>query len=101
MCRSEWSDEVVFTTSDSPPPVPAPPTLVEAGPTTLTLGWQQRPVDETFTLQMDDRETGHGFLPVYNGKDTTHTCSALRRHTNYKFRVSSYYLCFNYRTSFV
>ncbi|XP_046676648.1 fibronectin type-III domain-containing protein 3A isoform X2 [Homalodisca vitripennis] len=85
--QSDWSDEVVFCTSDSPPTAPAPPVLQEAGVTSLTLGWEQRPVDDEFTLQMDDRDTGHGFLPVYNGKDLSHVCNDLRRHTAYKFRL--------------
>ncbi|XP_054283686.1 fibronectin type-III domain-containing protein 3a isoform X2 [Macrosteles quadrilineatus] len=85
--QSEWSDEVLFCTSDSPPPVPSAPVLREAGVNFLSLGWERRPVDEEFTLQMDDRDTGHGFLPVYNGKELGHVCTDLRRHTNYKFRL--------------
>lgn len=85
---SDWSSEVTFSTSDSPPPVPATPMLQKAGVTTLTLGWELRPdADDEFTLQMDDRDTGHGFLPIYNGKDNSYLCVNLRRHTSYKFRV--------------
>lgn len=32
----------------------------------------------------------HGFLPVYNGKDTCYTCIRLRRNAQYKFRVCIY-----------
>lgn len=79
---------MTFSTSDSPPPVPGPPVLQDAGVTHLSLGWELRPeADDEFTLQMDDRDTGHGFLPVYNGKECGYVCSDLRRHTYYKFRV--------------
>lgn len=78
----------MFCTSDSPPPVPASPSLREAGVTSLTLGWDRRPVDDDYTLQMEDKDAGYGFLPVYNGKETVHTCHDLRHHTTYKFRVS-------------
>lgn len=87
--KSAYSDIVAFATNGIPPPQPNPPTLKEASITSLHLAWQQRPVDEEFTLQMDDRESRHGFLPVFNGKEAEYVCSGLRRATEYKFRLKS------------
>lgn len=83
---------VQFSTSGSPPSQPAAPVLKEASVTSLHLAWQRRPVDDEFSLQMDHREKGHGFLPVYNGKDLHYVCEGLHRHTEYWFRVNMYYL---------
>ena len=87
-----YSDVVQFSTSGSPPSQPAAPVLKEASITSLHLAWQRRPVDDEFSLQMDHREKGHGFLPVYNGKDLHYVCEGLHRHTEYWFRVNMYYL---------
>ena len=31
--------------------------------------WPKRPCDGEFVLHMDDQISGHGFLPVYTGKN--------------------------------
>ena len=36
---------------------------------------------------MDDQISGHGFLPVYTGSDTSHISTGLRRNAAYKFRL--------------
>ncbi|BES88778.1 Fibronectin type III domain [Nesidiocoris tenuis] len=87
--KSDYSPTVEYQTCDSPPPQPVPPSLVHATPGSLTLQWQSRPQDDDFTLQMEDPDTRHGYLPVYSGKDTLHVCQNLRRNTSYKFRIRS------------
>ncbi|CAG2065211.1 unnamed protein product, partial [Timema podura] len=72
------------------PGPPVSPVLKEASVTKLHLSWQKRVVDEDYTLQMDDRESGHGFLPVYNGRETHYVCQGLRRHSEYKFRLRAH-----------
>ncbi|XP_021928755.1 fibronectin type-III domain-containing protein 3A isoform X2 [Zootermopsis nevadensis] len=88
--KSCYSDVVQFSTSGSPPSQPTPPVLKEASVTSLHLAWQMRPFDDDFSLQMDHRELGHGFLPVYNGKDLHYVCDGLRRHTEYWFRLRAH-----------
>ena len=92
-------------TAGSPPTQPAPPTLTEAGVSYLTLEWKCRPTDDTFTLQMEDPSTGHGFLCVYNGNAPHYTCVGLQRNSNYKFRVRLYFdtdiPCFDYQLFFM
>ncbi|KAK7863661.1 hypothetical protein R5R35_006188 [Gryllus longicercus] len=85
--KSTYSDVVQFSTSGSPPAQPAAPVLKEASVTSLHLAWQRRPNDEEFTLQMDDMESGHGFLPIYSGKEQYYIRDGLHRHTLYKFRL--------------
>lgn len=81
--------EMVACTSGVVPPPPSAPTLDDATPSSLSLGWVRRSTDDTFTLQMDDASTGYGFRAVYNGRDMRFTCCDLRRNTDYKFRVLS------------
>lgn len=85
--KSEFSPGVIYETCDSPPPQPSPPSLFHASPTSLTLHWVARPQDDDFTLQMEEPDSKHGFLAVYNGKETSHTCTSLKKNTFYKFRV--------------
>ncbi|KAI5705127.1 hypothetical protein M8J76_013911 [Diaphorina citri] len=85
--KSLYSDVVLYSTSGSPPSPPPAPTLLEAGTSWLRLGWTRRPSDEDYTLQMDDRESGHGFLAVYNGKETACLAQQLRHYTSYRFRL--------------
>lgn len=87
--KSLYSDVVVYNTAGSPPSQPNPPVLVEAGTTWLRLAWAKRPSDEKFLLEMDDRESGYGFLTLYNGKDTTCLAQQLRYYSNYKFRLKA------------
>uniref|UniRef100_T1IZQ5 receptor protein-tyrosine kinase n=1 Tax=Strigamia maritima TaxID=126957 RepID=T1IZQ5_STRMM len=85
--RSKTSESYACMTSGSPPSQPIPPQLKEAHVTRLLVSWQKRPTDDEFTLQMEDEDSGHGFLPVYNGKETLCMCSNLLRNTEYKFRL--------------
>ena len=55
----------------------------------LSLVWSKRISDESFVLQMFDQETGHGFLTCYNGQETNHITTGLRRNTAYKFRLQA------------
>ncbi|XP_037976773.2 fibronectin type-III domain-containing protein 3a isoform X1 [Plutella xylostella] len=84
--RGEWSEEVVAWTAGAPPPAPRPPRLVAATASALDLAWERR-ADEEFTLQLDEPDSGHGFLPVYSGPDDRHTAAGLRRATDYRFRL--------------
>ncbi|KAL0274067.1 UNVERIFIED_CONTAM: hypothetical protein PYX00_006584 [Menopon gallinae] len=84
---SVYSDVVKFSTCGSPPTQPSPPILRDASVNSLSLAWTKRPSDDEFSLQMDDETTGHGFLPVYNGKETCYTVDKLLRHSAYKFRL--------------
>lgn len=85
---SEYSPETIAYTSGVVPSQPAPPVREHASVTSLSLGWTKRPMEETYTLQMEDSLNGYGFRPVYNGRDTRFTCQGLRRNADYKFRVS-------------
>ncbi|XP_073994943.1 miles to go isoform X2 [Rhodnius prolixus] len=87
--KSDYSPVVWYQTCDSPPPQPSPPSLSQATPNSLSLYWTSRPQDDEFTLQMEDPESRHGFLAVYNGRETSYVCSGLRRNASYKFRLKS------------
>lgn len=77
----------MFSTCGSPPTQPSPPVLQEAFVNGLSLAWTKQPSDDEFTLQMDDQKSGHGFLSVYNGKETHYYVEKLTRYSQYKFRV--------------
>ncbi|CAL1288525.1 unnamed protein product [Larinioides sclopetarius] len=85
--QSDYSGISCFSTSGSTPSQPAPPVLKEAFVNKLHLEWEQRPNDDNYTLQMEDERTLHGFLPMYNGKETSYTCLRLMHNTSYKFRL--------------
>ncbi|XP_074657829.1 fibronectin type-III domain-containing protein 3A-like isoform X1 [Tubulanus polymorphus] len=87
--KSGNCDAVCYYTSGTAPSQPDPPMSSESFVKALTISWIRRPNDETFTLQMEDEETGHGFIPVYNGPDLSHTIKNLRRNTEYRFRLSA------------
>ncbi|GFT38687.1 fibronectin type-III domain-containing protein 3A [Nephila pilipes] len=87
--QSDFSSISCFSTSGSTPSQPAPPSLKEAFVHKLHLEWEQRPNDDNYTLQMEDERTLHGFLPVYNGRETSYTCLRLAYKTSYKFRLSA------------
>lgn len=88
--KSEYSPEAIAYTSGVVPSQPAPPVLEQASVTSLSLGWTKRPMEETYTLQMEDSLNGYGFRPVYNGRDTRVTCPGLRRNADYKFRLCAH-----------
>ncbi len=59
--------------------------LFEKGVKHLTLSWLKRPIDETFTLQMNDES--NYFRNKYTGSLGTCTVTDLYRNTEYNFRV--------------
>ncbi|XP_063376072.1 fibronectin type-III domain-containing protein 3a isoform X2 [Cydia fagiglandana] len=87
--RGDYSDECVAWTAGAPPPAPAPPALAAAAAHQLALAWEPRKGDEIFTLQVDDPAQGYGFRPAYHGENNEHTCTELRRATEYRFRLSA------------
>ncbi|XP_043830287.1 fibronectin type-III domain-containing protein 3a-like isoform X4 [Dromiciops gliroides] len=90
---SEFSETVAFSTTGSVPPAPPPPQLNQAGITTLSLEWgpPTAAVTEesqfTYTLEMEEEGSGHGFKAKYNGEEPSCTLKNLRRSTSYKFRL--------------
>jgi len=84
---SEFSETIQFSTLGTIPPEPDPPMLYEKGVKYLTLSWAKRPIDETFTLQMNDES--NYFRNKYTGPLCTYAVPDLYRNTEYKFRVSS------------
>ncbi|KAL1458311.1 hypothetical protein WDU94_008472 [Cyamophila willieti] len=87
--KSLYSDVVLFSTAGSPPTPPPAPTLAEAGTTWLRLVWSRRACDEEFKLEMDDRESGHGYQAVYHGNETGCLAQQLRHCTGYRFRLKA------------
>ncbi|CAG0884777.1 unnamed protein product [Darwinula stevensoni] len=87
---SEWSEMMSVSTSGTVPPPPLPPALVEE-PTvsSLHLTWQRRPSDSSFSLQMEAQGSPHGFLPIYNGSDTSYLVENLSRNTMFHFRLNA------------
>ncbi|XP_064639547.1 fibronectin type-III domain-containing protein 3A-like isoform X2 [Lineus longissimus] len=85
--KSPFCEQMCYFTSGSAPSQPDPPMLSDRYVKALTISWIRRPNDETFTLQMEDEATGHGFMSVYNGPDLSHTIKNLRRNTEYKYRL--------------
>lgn len=87
--RSLYSDTVTYSTSGNPPPQPAPPILKHATSSSLHLTWTRRSQDEDYILQLNDNESGHGFLPAYTGRDVSYECQNLRRATSFQFRLKA------------
>lgn len=90
--QGPWSEEVAFTTCGYPPLPPAPPTLENCQSHALTLYWDRRPGDDTFTLQMEDADHAaqHGFIAAYNGREVEARCEGLTRYSNYVFRLQAH-----------
>ncbi|XP_014673734.1 PREDICTED: fibronectin type-III domain-containing protein 3A-like isoform X2 [Priapulus caudatus] len=88
--KSDYSDIVCYSTSGSVPSQPDAPQLKDAFISKLALVWSRRPSDDDFTLQMEDDLSGHGFLPVYNGRDTMYAMGGLRRNTAYTFKLCAH-----------
>ena len=76
-----------FSTAGSAPSQPQAPGLAVSDKSSLELVWSKRLCDEEFVLQMDDRTTGHGFLPCYTGPSCRHVCTGLRSNAQYRFRL--------------
>lgn len=87
--QSQFSDIVAYSTSGNPPAQPAPPILKHQTPSTIYLTWTRRSDDEEFILQINDNESGHGFLPAYTGRDEFYECQNLRRATSFQFRLKA------------
>ncbi|PAA61868.1 hypothetical protein BOX15_Mlig031414g1 [Macrostomum lignano] len=88
----DYSAIVDMATSRAAPPQPDPPSLAQRGVRSLTVAWQsgQQPLSEDeFVLQMNDEDTGHGFMTVYSGPELSHRVSHLRRNTEYRFRLQA------------
>lgn len=85
--KSAYSETATYRTSGNPPPQPAPPTLQNATSTSLYVTWLRKSQDEEYVLQINDNESGHGFLPAYTGRDVFYECQNLRRATNFQFRL--------------
>lgn len=88
--KSRPSELACYSTHGSAPSQPVPPSLADITQSSLRLLWSKRPCDDEFTLQMDDAETGHGFLPQYNGPEVEHVVTGLRRNTGYKFKLRAH-----------
>ena len=84
---SEFSESIQFSTLGTIPSEPDPPILTEESVKHLTLSWNKRPTDETFTLQMADES--NYFRNKYTGSALIYTVTDLHRNTEYKFRVRS------------
>ncbi|KAL6480058.1 hypothetical protein MHYP_G00110910 [Metynnis hypsauchen] len=78
--------------SASPPAVPSPPRLTEAGVTWLSLEWGT-PCGSasrdtlTYIVEMEDKESDCGFQLKHRGEEQTCTVKELKRFTSYQFRV--------------
>ncbi|EMP40038.1 Fibronectin type-III domain-containing protein 3A [Chelonia mydas] len=89
---SEFSETVIYYTAGIVPSPPLPPELTEAGVTWLSLKWSPpngMPSDDslTYTLDMEEDDSGYGFQPKYNGEELSCTLQNLRRSTPHKFRL--------------
>uniref|UniRef100_A0A8B9BQ38 Fibronectin type-III domain-containing protein n=1 Tax=Anser brachyrhynchus TaxID=132585 RepID=A0A8B9BQ38_9AVES len=92
---SGFSETVTYYTAGIVPPPPAPPVLVEAGVTWLSLKWSppngvSSDDSLTYSLDMEEEGSGYGFQPQYNGDELSCTLRNLRRSTSYKFRLFAY-----------
>uniref|UniRef100_A0A4W5KX35 Fibronectin type III domain containing 3Ba n=1 Tax=Hucho hucho TaxID=62062 RepID=A0A4W5KX35_9TELE len=89
---SGFSGEVVFYTTGTLPSCPLAPRLLRAGVSWVTLEWG-RPEGSaneellTYTLEIQEDNTGTDFHPKYTGDNLTSTVQGLKRSTQYKFRV--------------
>uniref|UniRef100_A0A8K9V3E3 Fibronectin type III domain containing 3Ba n=1 Tax=Oncorhynchus mykiss TaxID=8022 RepID=A0A8K9V3E3_ONCMY len=89
---SGFSTEVVFYTTGTLPSCPLAPRLLRAGVSWVTLEWG-RPEGSaneeliTYTLEIQEDNTGTDFHPKYTGDNLTSTVQGLKRSTQYKFRL--------------
>lgn len=90
MGTSGVSAEVVFYTTGTLPALPPAPRLVRAGVSWITLEWGRPEGSEemlTYTLEIQEDNTGTDFHPKYTGENLTCTVQGLKRSTQYKFRL--------------
>lgn len=84
--RSAYSPIAKFETAANPPMQPAPPYLQNATSSSLLIGWNRRPSDDDFVLQMVDPST-QGYFNMYDGPETSYECTGLRRATPFQLRL--------------
>ncbi|EDW29329.1 GL19647 [Drosophila persimilis] len=87
--KSPYSPISSYSTAGNPPAVPKPPQLHSSSPSSLKLFWERRTQDGDFLLQLQDAESGHGYLNTYKGTDLHYECLQLRRACSYQFRLRS------------
>ncbi|XP_043067436.1 fibronectin type-III domain-containing protein 3A isoform X2 [Drosophila bipectinata] len=87
--QSPYSPIASYSTSGTPPPVPRPPQLIGSSSNSLKLGWERRAQDGDFLLQLQDAESGHGYLNTYKGTELQTECLQLKRASSYQFRLRS------------
>ncbi|XP_030384654.1 fibronectin type-III domain-containing protein 3A [Scaptodrosophila lebanonensis] len=87
MGQSQYSEVSSYSTAGNPPTAPKAPTLHAWSSNSIHLLWERRAQDGDFLLQMQDPDTGHGYLIIYKGGDTQYECLKLRRATTYQFRL--------------
>uniref|UniRef100_A0A1A9WLZ3 Fibronectin type-III domain-containing protein n=1 Tax=Glossina brevipalpis TaxID=37001 RepID=A0A1A9WLZ3_9MUSC len=90
MGPSLYSHICSYSTADNPPSAPKPPTLQAVSSSSLRVVWERRQSDGAacvYVLQMQNRESGHGYLNMYNGPDCSYECCQLKRATVYYFRL--------------
>ncbi|KAH8255366.1 hypothetical protein KR038_001676 [Drosophila bunnanda] len=87
--QSPYSPIASYSTSGNPPPVPRPPQLLANSSSSLKLCWERRAQDGDFLLQLQDAESGHGYLNTYKGTELQTECLQLRRASSYQFRLRS------------
>ncbi|XP_017858644.1 PREDICTED: fibronectin type-III domain-containing protein 3A isoform X4 [Drosophila arizonae] len=85
--QSAYSQVSSYSTAGNPPTAPMPPQLQACTASSLQLVWERRSQDGDFLLQLQDAESGHGYLNSYKGGETRYECLQLRRATNYQFRL--------------
>ncbi|SPP79366.1 fibronectin type-III domain-containing protein 3A isoform X4 [Drosophila guanche] len=87
--QSLYSSISSYSTAGNPPAAPKPPQLHSSSPSSLKLFWERRTQDGDFLLQLQDAESGHGYLNTYKGTDLHYECLQLRRACSYQFRLRS------------
>eukprot|EP00850_Spirogloea_muscicola_P004133 SM000017S02873 [mRNA] locus=s17:782615:788035:+ [translate_table: standard] len=90
--RSKHSQETVYSTAASVPAAPAPPSLMTATATSITVDWQEpascgAPIS-AYTLEIDDG-CGGPFNPVYTGESSSCEVRGLQSGRVYRFRVTA------------
>ncbi|XP_034099153.1 fibronectin type-III domain-containing protein 3A isoform X3 [Drosophila albomicans] len=85
--QSLYSPVISYSTAGNPPTAPKAPQLQACTASSLRLVWERRAQDGDFLLQLQDLESGHGYMNSYKGSDTHYDCLQLRRATSYQFRL--------------
>ncbi|XP_033150638.1 fibronectin type-III domain-containing protein 3A isoform X2 [Drosophila busckii] len=85
--QSRYSPVSSYSTAGQPPSAPKPPQLQASSSSSLRLVWVRREQDGEFLLQMQDAQSGHGYLNSYKGVDTLYDCQQLQRACSYQFRM--------------